>query len=137
MTEPKSGDPVLQELKNITKILTLGNAGVLESEIAKVANSNSRKKIWALMDGKRTTSDLVKETGMTLQGVLNFIYAAQAVDLVEYTQRQPPRRKFDYVPPAWIVLVELPEENEGEKTEEQLKTKEKKTEGEGSGPSTV
>jgi hypothetical protein len=74
---------------------------------------------------------------MTLQGVLNFIYASQTADLVEYTQRQPPRRKISYVPPAWIGLVELLKAEEPVKTEEQLIIKEKKSEGEESGPSTV
>lgn len=137
MTDTASEDLVMQELKKITKILTLTNAGVLETEIAKVANSDARKKIWVLMDGKRATSDLVRETRLTLKAVLNFINVAQTAELVEYIQRQPPRRKLDYVPPAWIGLVELPKVEDEEPKGTQRVTEEKKTEGEGNGSGTV
>ncbi len=106
----------LRELKKISKILTLSNASIIEKELSKIATTNDRKKMWVLIDGKRMVKDIAKEIDITERTVLYFITAAATAELIEYTQREPPRRILDYVPPSWIDLVKLPEIEE-EKTE--------------------
>lgn len=97
--------PVLRELKKMSKILSLANAPVLEKEISKIANSDARKKMWVLIDGKRRPKDIAKDVGVTPMAVSKFLDVASAAEFVEYTQREPPCRIIDYVPPAWIDLT--------------------------------
>lgn len=103
---------ILRELRKISKILTLANATIIEEELAKIANSDARKKMWVLIDGKRMPKDLAEETGVTNMAVSKFLKAATKAECIEYIQREPPRRIWDYVPPSWIELLEL-EETEG------------------------
>lgn len=96
---------VLRELKNISRILTLANASVIEGELSKIANSDARKRMWILIDGKRMPKDLAKEVGVTPMAVSNFLIALATAEFIEYTQREPPSRKLNYIPPSWIGLV--------------------------------
>ena len=95
----------LRELKKISRILTLANASVIEDELAKIANSDVRKRIWVLIDGKRLASEIANDIGVNPSTVSRFLDGASAADLVEYTKGEPPRRVLDYVPPSWIDLV--------------------------------
>lgn len=98
-------EPILRELRKISKILLLANATSVEVELEKIANTPIRKKMWALVDGKRMSKDIAKEVNVSLMAVSRFLEAASIADLVEYTQREPPRKILDYVPPAWISLI--------------------------------
>jgi len=95
----------LRELKKISKILILANAPIIEKELSKIASSNARKKIWVLIDGIRMPKDLAREADLTQMAVSYFLNAAAAAEFIGYTQREPPRRILDYVPPSLIDLV--------------------------------
>jgi hypothetical protein len=95
----------LRELKKISKILMVANALIIEKELSKLATSDARKKIWVLIDGKRMPKDLAKEVGITQMAISYFLNAAASAEFIEYTQREPPRKILDYVPPSWIDLV--------------------------------
>jgi len=112
MTLANQDSPVLSELKKISKILLLANSTNVEEELAKIANTNVRKKMWVLIDGKRMPKDIAKEVGVSSMAVSYFLNCASAADLVAYAQREPPRRILDYVPPSWVDLV-VREEKEG------------------------
>jgi len=113
-----STDAMLRELRKISKILVLTNAGAVEKELSKLASTNDRKKMWVLMDGKRMPGDIAKETGVTAMAVSIFLNAGVAAELVDYHRGEPPRRILDYVPPAWIELVKLPVSEEAEGTQQ-------------------
>lgn len=101
----KENNAVLRELKKVSKILILANASIIKNELSKIANSNARKKIWVLIDGKRMPKELAKEAGVTLMAVSYFLNAAASAEFIEYTKREPPCKILDYVPPSWIDLV--------------------------------
>lgn len=107
MSDKKPKDLVLNELKKITRILLLSNAASLEAEIAKVANTNARKIMWVLMNGQRMPKELADAASVTSMAASNFLKSAVIVGLIEYTQRKPPNRSLDYVPPSWLSLVDL------------------------------
>jgi len=109
-----SADLMLRELRKISRLLILANAGVVEKELAKIASTNDRKKMWVLMDGKRMPADIAKEAGVTAMAVSYFLNAGVVADLIEYRRGEPPRRALDYVPPTWIELVKLPVSEEAE-----------------------
>lgn len=113
-----SAESTLRELRKISRILILANAASVEKELAKIATTNDRKKMWVLMDGKRMPGDIARETGVTAMAVSNFLNAGVAVELVEYKRGEPPRRILDYIPPAWIELVKLPVSEETEGTQQ-------------------
>ena len=118
---------VLRELKNIAKILTLANASVIEGELSKIASNDARKRMWILIDGKRMPKDLAKEVGVTVMAVSNFLTALATSEFIEYTQREPPIRKLNYIPPSWISLV-VKEKNDAKVEDLGIKTLEAKTE---------
>lgn len=107
-------DPVLEELKKISKILTLAHAESIEKELSKVATSDERKKIWVLIDGIRMSKDIAKKIGVTVRSVNRFLAIASRTGLVENPWGKPPKRIVDYVPPSWAELLKLPEEEEKE-----------------------
>lgn len=126
------GNATLRELRKISKILILTNASVIEKELSKIANSDTRKKMWILTDGKRMSADIAKEAGVTAMAVSYFLNAGVVAELIEYERGEPPRRILDFVPPSWLDLIKLPTTEE-EKTEvkkvkpEQAKLDEDKT----------
>jgi len=97
--------PTLRELRKISKILTLANASIIEGELSKIAKTDSRKKMWVLIDGKRMPQDIAKMIGVTRRAVTYFLDDAAAAEFIEYDPYEPPRRILDYVPPSWINLV--------------------------------
>ena len=109
---------MLRELIKISKILTLANAPIIEKELSRIAKTDARKKMWVLIDGKRMPKDIAEEVGITPMAVSYFLNAAEAAQFIEYTQREPPRRLLDYVPPSWIDLIIEGEGEEGEKNRE-------------------
>ena len=112
-----SDGDVLRELRIISKILLFANSAAVEKELEKVAPTEERKKVWVLIDGKRMPKDIATDGKVGERTVNYFLIAASAVDIVEYTKGKPPRRSLDYVPPAWVELVKLPESNEGKSEE--------------------
>ena len=100
-----SAEAMLRELKKVSKILILAHASSIQKELDKVANTNDRKKMWVLIDGKRLANEIAKEAGVNPSTMSRFLDSALAADLVEYIKGEPPRRVLDYVPPLWIDLV--------------------------------
>jgi hypothetical protein len=102
-------DELLREIRNMSRVLVLANAKVIETELAKIATTNERKKMWVLMDGTRKPKDLAAVVKVTPMAVSYFLSAGVAAKLVDYRAGDAPRRAIDYVPPAWIELAKLPE----------------------------
>ena len=65
MSEENNLNDVVKELKVLNKISILVNGGKLESKLAKYANTNERKIIWAPIGGKNKSRDIVKQTSQT------------------------------------------------------------------------
>lgn len=99
-------DDVLKELKKISKIMTLSNGKALETEIAKYASTNDRKKIWVLIDGKKQSDEIAKIIGVTKRAVDIFLKILEDATLVEREFNKPPTRILDYVPVDWIELLQ-------------------------------
>jgi hypothetical protein len=116
MSLSSENGPVLRELKKISKVLILANAVQIEKELEKIANSAARKKMWILIDGKRMPKDIAKEVGVSTMAASYFLDVASAAELVAYTQREPPRKVLDYVPPSWVALVISEDQEETKKS---------------------
>jgi hypothetical protein len=114
-----SDDEALQELRKITKILLMANSKVVADELGRLASTDDRKRMWVLMDGNRSPKQIADYIKAGERGVQKFVTAGAEADLID-AQRGSPRRKLDYVPPAWVEL--LPEEDEAKAgNEEQAK----------------
>jgi len=111
----KNENSTLRELKKISKILLLAHASAIEREISKIANTDARKKMWVLINGKRMPKDIANEVGVTPMAVSYFLNAAAAAELIEYSPRKPPCKILNYVPPSWIELVTPTVEREKDK----------------------
>ena len=99
-------DAILSELKAIKKILLLTNATRVEDEILKIANTDTRKKMWILINGIRMPVEIAKKVEVTPMAVSHFLNAASTAGLIKYIPRKPPVRLLDYVPPSWLEEVE-------------------------------
>ena len=105
--------PILDELKKISKIITLAFGDVIEKELEKVCTTNERKKMWVLIDNNRMSKDIAKEVGVTIRAVDKFLKIAQNAGLIENPKGKPPKKIVEYTPPKWIELLIKPgEENE-------------------------
>lgn len=102
-------DELLREIRNMSRVILLANAKVIEGELAKIATTIERKKMWVLMDGVRRPKDIATIVKVTPMAVSYFLSAGTAAKLVDYRPGEAPRRAVDYVPPTWIDLSKLPE----------------------------
>lgn len=109
----------LEELKKISKILTIANGSSLEKELEKYATTEDRKKIWVLIDGKNQTKEIMKRTGLYRRTIEKFLDQLETVDLIDERKYGiPPRRKLDYIPPTWSSLIPSNiQENKSDTTE--------------------
>jgi hypothetical protein len=107
----------LNELKKISKLLTLANADVLERELGKVATTPERKKIWILVDGETMPDELIKNSGMKQAALYNFIKALANADLIENPHGKAPKKKLEFVPASWLDLLQ-PEPEDKKKVDE-------------------
>ena len=103
----------LSELKKISKILTLANAGLIENELSKYATSDDRKRIWVLIDGQRMSKKIAESIGVTQRGVDIFLKALAIAELIENPRGKPPKKIIDYVPATWLKLIKIEEEEGG------------------------
>lgn len=108
----KGQDPVLEELRRVSKILTLAHGEAIERELSKVATSDKRKMMWVLIDGARTSKDIAQEIRVTDRAVNGFLAIAAGAGLVHNPWGKPPRRLIEYVPPSWVELVGISEQDE-------------------------
>jgi hypothetical protein len=104
----------LDELKKISKILTLVNAKTLEIELSKYATTEERKKAWILIDGNRMTDEIGKKAGMKLRTIQDFLKILVDASLIENPRGAPPKKLVDYVPASWLDLMK-PESEEKSK----------------------
>jgi len=111
----------ITELQKISRVLTLAYAEAIEREIAKHATTNSRKKIWVLVDGTNMPKDIVRIIGKIEQGAVEtFLSQLEKAKLIENPSRfarKPPSKLVDYVPPKWIELLEGAKVEEGKEEE--------------------
>ena len=104
MTNKK--DPILTELRKISKLLTLVYGDTIERELGKIANTEKRKVMWILMDGVRMAKEIADTVGVTEMAVSKFLKELTLAEFAENPRGKPPRRLIDYVPPSWINLLE-------------------------------
>jgi len=105
-------DEELEELKKITRILTLAHSQILEREISKYASTDKRKMIWVLIDGTNMPQDMIDKIQIKRRTVYDFLEVLDQADLIENPKRKPPRRLVDFVPSSWIELLEREAEGE-------------------------
>ena len=116
---------LLNELKKISKILTISNGSSLEIELTKYATTRERKIIWVLIDGENHADDIAKIINKTKSGVDIFLKSLERAELVEKRKYgSPPVRMLDYVPSEWIQLIpkkidELQPDNTDKQTEDE------------------
>lgn len=109
----------LDELRKISKILTLVNAKTLEIELSKYATTNERKKAWVLIDGNRLPEEIGENAGMKLRTIQEFLKILVDATLIENLRGKPPKRLLDYVPASWLDLIKPEEKNQkGDNTNE-------------------
>lgn len=114
-------DETLKELKKISKILTMAHGEQLEKELAKIATTDDRKRIWVLINGELTPEGISKQTHITIGAVKNYLTVLKKAEFIENPYGKPPKKLIDYVPPKWVELLKLPEEKTKEKTAEEKK----------------
>ncbi|MEM1577359.1 MAG: hypothetical protein QXT98_07605 [Archaeoglobaceae archaeon] len=119
----EKSEVILQELKKISKILILINASTIENELSKIANTDARKKMWVLVDGKRMPQDIANMVEVSRRAVSYFLEDMATAGFIEYNPYKPPVRILDYVPPSWLELL-----TKERKSEEKVEIKSEKEE---------
>lgn len=101
---------VLSELRKISKILVMANGTRLEAELQKLMTTDDRRRIWVGIDGESDAKRLSEKANVPLKRVQNFLTTLRKAELVEGLKGMPPRKRIDYVPPAWLGLVDTTED---------------------------
>lgn len=105
MSKENNLNDVVKKLKILNKILIFANGDKLEFELTKYANTNERKIIWTLIDGKNKSKDIAKQTNQTQRNVDRFLTLLETVELIEErTYGDAPVKLIDYTPPDWLLL---------------------------------
>jgi hypothetical protein len=99
-------EQILAELKKTNKVITLSNGSKLESELARYATTDERKKIWALIDGKRDINELIQSSTLRKTPVYDFLSILEVAGLIERVRGKPPTRTIDFVPASWVELLQ-------------------------------
>jgi len=111
-------DPILTELKKISKLLTLAYGDAIERELSKIANTEKRKVMWVLIDEVRMVKEIANLVGVTEMAVSKFLKELSLAEFAENPRGKPPKRLINYVPPPWISLLEkYVKKEKGEKNE--------------------
>src|SRR5437867_2303710 len=107
MTQPEPPqDPVLKQLQLITRILTIAHADRVANELAKIATTDDRKRMWILIDGKQMAKDIAKKLNVSDRAVNYFLREVTLAGFVENPPRKPPAKLIDFTPPSWLPLAE-------------------------------
>jgi len=116
-----SNEDIINELKNISKVLILSNSDKITTELEKTATNNERKIIWVLINGINDNKGIAERVGITERSVRRTIKLFEEAELVDNPWGKPARRLLNYVPPAWIELLPPEKEvnEEGEKSEDE------------------
>lgn len=113
-----SNEDIINELKNISKVLILSNSDKIPAELEKSATIDERKIVWILINGKNDNKGIAERVGIRERSVRRTIKLFEEVELVDNPRGKPARRLLNYVLPDWIEL--LPPENEVYDEGEQL-----------------
>jgi len=104
----------LAELRKISKILILANTKTVENELSKYATTDDRKRVWALINGKRMSKEIAQSIGISQRAVDIFLKVLETAELIENPRGKPPRKILDYTPPSWVELIEFETSKEEE-----------------------
>jgi hypothetical protein len=111
----------LDELRKVSKILTLVNAKALEIELSKYATTDERKKAWILIDGNSLPEEIGEKAGIKLRAIQEFLKILVDATLIENFRGKPPKRLLDYVPASWLELIKSEEKKPKEEKNEKSK----------------
>ena len=102
-----SDSEILEELKRLTKIVTLANGINITKEIEKIATSDDRKKIWVLIDGENRSEDIAKIIKNTERSVNRFLNILEQVEFIKKRHYgAPPKKLVEYTPSEWVELLD-------------------------------
>jgi len=94
-------EKILTELIDIKKILILNSRDNLKRELNEIATTDERQKIWGLLDGMTSTSEIASLVDVSMRTVQVFVAQLLEQELVEVEKRGYYKRKMDYVPSDW------------------------------------
>lgn len=116
-----SNEDIINELKNISKLLTFAHSEKIKAELEKIATNDERKLIWVLIDGIKVNKIIAKKINITERSVRRNIKIFEEAGLVHNPRRKPASRLLNYIPPDWIELLPPEKElnEEGEKSEDE------------------
>ena len=116
-----SNEDVVNELKNISKLLTFVHSEKIKAELEKIATNDERKMIWVLIDGTKVNKIIAERVNITERSVRRNIKVFEEASLVHNPRGKPTSRLLKYIPPDWIELLPPEKElnEEGEKSEDE------------------
>ena len=94
-------EKILSELVEIKQLLLLNSRDIIKQELNQVASTDERRKIWGLMDGLTSTSEIAETVKITPRTVQIFITQLEEKELVVTEKRGYPKRRMDYIPSDW------------------------------------
>jgi DNA-binding MarR family transcriptional regulator len=97
---------LVEELQSIKFVLVLSNSDKIDSYLNEVITTTIRRKIWTLVDGERSPTDLANDGGVSGAAITKFLNTVSEAGLVKYVKGNPPKRVIDYTPAVWMKEIE-------------------------------
>lgn len=92
---------IQDEVEQIRSLLEIIAEDAIRSKLGVIATTRNRKRLWTLIDGKKSTSDLAKDVGIDIRSVQQFVSELVDRGLVNVVRRGHPRRRYEIVPKEW------------------------------------
>lgn len=99
-------EKIYEELIKIRNLLERIAGSEIHKDLENVATTNQRKRMWSLFNGINSTTEIATNVGVSQRAVQIFVKDLQSKDLVVTERRGYPKRKFDYVPSSWGIVLE-------------------------------
>jgi len=117
---------ILEELQAIKFVLVLSNSDRIDSYLNEIITTTIRRKIWTLLDGRRSPTELANASGVSGAAITKFLNTVSEAGLVKYEKGGPPRRVIDYTPANWLKEIEETESIQQKLNEPRIKEPESK-----------
>jgi DNA-binding transcriptional ArsR family regulator len=95
-------EAIFDELIRIRRTLEFMIEDRFKIYLSEVASSPERQRIWMLLDGLTSTTDIADTLGITQRSVQRFVKILGNHNLVDLRRRGYPKRNINYTPQEWL-----------------------------------
>ncbi len=98
----ETNQEILAQMEIIRRLLEFIANDQITRVLETLATTEARRQIWALLDGRNSTSDISEKLSVSMRTVQQFVKELEESNLVLTEKRGYPQRIINYIPRSWI-----------------------------------